>query len=392
MDQKKDHIRATFRYLLVMVCTIAILPGETLASVEPPCEVQAAAPQEQATKIPPDQLDSLVAPIALYPDPMLAQTLAASTYPLELIQLQQWLAKNPGLKDKALADAVAKQPWDPSIQALAGLAEVVKRLADDIQWTTDLGNAFLAQQSDVMDAVQRMRKKAQDTGNLKSTEQQKVETKVIESKSVIVVEQANPQVVYVPSYDPVIVYGAPIYPYPPIYYPPAGYYAAGIAVSFGVGMMMGAFWSGGWGWGCGWGGNNTININNNNNFNRNNIGNGNGNNIGNGNRGNGNRPSNQPARGNGGRGDSSWKHNPQHRGGAPYGDRGTADRFGGTARGDSLSNRQSNARQQVGRQGGNLPSNRAGGAGASNRASGAGAGRARRRSGSRGKPGRVARR
>ena len=100
-----------------------------------------------------------------------------------------------------------KQPWDPSVQALAALPDVVKRLADDIQWTTDLGNAFLAQQSDVMDAVQRMRKKAQDKGNLKSTEQQKVETKVIESKSVIVVEQANPQVVYVPSYDPVVVYG-----------------------------------------------------------------------------------------------------------------------------------------------------------------------------------------
>jgi hypothetical protein len=299
---------------------------------------------------------------------MLAQTLAASTYPLELIQLQQWLAKNPGLKDKALADAVMKQPWDPSIQALAALPEVVKRLADDIQWTTDLGNAFLAQQSDVLDAVQRMRKKAQDTGNLKSTEQQKVETKVIESKTVIVVEQANPQVVYVPSYDPVVVYGPPVYPYPPIYYPPAGYYAAGLAISFGVGMMMGAAWGGGWGWGCGWGGNNDITINNNNNFNRNsNINGGNRNNIG-----NGNRPSQQPSRG-GGRGDNAnWKHNPQHRGGAPYRDRGTADRFGGTARGDSLSNRQANARQQVGRQGGNLPSNRAGGAGVSNRAAGGG--------------------
>ena len=113
-----------------------------------------------------------------------------------------------------------KQPWDPSVQAMAGLPEVVKRLADDIQWTTDLGNAFLAQQSDVMDAVQRMRKKAKDTGNLKSSEQQKVETKVIESKSVIVVEQANPQVVYVPSYNPVVVYGPPVYPYPPVYYPP----------------------------------------------------------------------------------------------------------------------------------------------------------------------------
>src|SRR5260370_39112224 len=113
---------------------------------------------------------------------MVSHVWGACTYPLERIQRQQWLAKNPGLKDKALADAAMKQPWDPSIQALAPLPEVVKRLADDIQWTTDLGNAFLAQQSDVMDAVQRMRKKAQDTGNLKSTEQQRVETKVIEGR------------------------------------------------------------------------------------------------------------------------------------------------------------------------------------------------------------------
>src|SRR5712672_4763833 len=186
---------------------------------------------EQAPKLPNDQLDSLVAPIALYSDPLLAQTLAASTYPLEVIQLQQWMAKNPDLKDKALADAVSKQPWDPSIQGLVAYPDVVTRMADNIQWTTDLGNAFLAQQSDVMDAVQRMRAKAQDTGNLKSSEQQKVETKVIESKSVIVVEQANPQVVYVPSYDPVVVYGPAVYPYPPIYYPAPGYYAAGIAIS-----------------------------------------------------------------------------------------------------------------------------------------------------------------
>jgi hypothetical protein len=349
---------------MIGVLAVAMVPGDTVTSA--PLLQSAPSPaSDQAPKIPSDQLDSLVAPIALYPDPLLAQTLAASTYPLELIQLQQWLLKNPELKDKALADAVAKQPWDPSIQAMAGLPDVVKRLADDIQWTTDLGNAFLAQQSDVMDAVQRMRTKAQDNGNLKSTEQQKVETKVIENKSVIVVEQADPQVVYVPSYDPVVVYGPAVYPYPPIYYPPAGYYAAGLAISFGVGVMMGAFWSGGWGWGCGWS-NNNININNNNNFNRNsNIGGGNRNNIG------GNRPSQQPGRGGigGGRGDSSWKHNPQHRGGAPYRDRATADRFGGSARGDSLANRQAGARQQLGRQGGNLASNRSG-SGVSNRAGG----------------------
>ena len=232
---------------------------------------------------------------------------------------------------------------------------MVKRLADDIQWTADLGNAFLAQQSDVMDAVQRMRKKAVDKGTLTSTEQQKVETKVVESKQVIVVEQANPQVIYVPSYDPVVVWGAPFYPYPPIYYPPWGYYAAGMAISFGVGMMMGAFWSGGWGWGCGWGGND-IDINRNNNFNRNtNIGN------------SGNRVNPQGNRG--GAAGNKWQHNPQHRGGAPYSDRATANKFGGTARGDSLANRQASARQQIGRQGGNFPSNRTGGAGVSNRAS-----------------------
>lgn len=207
-----------------------------------------------------------MAPIALYPDPMLSQTLVASTCPLEVIQLQQWLAQNKNLKEKALADAVKKQDWDPSIQAMAGLPEVVKLLSENIKWTTDLGNAFLAQQNDVMDAVQRMRKKAQDAGNLKSSERQKVETKVVESKQVIVVEQANPQVVYVPSYNPTVVYGAPVYAYPPIAYPPVGYYAAGMAISFGVGVAMGAMWSGGWGYNSGWGGNNNVTINNNNNF------------------------------------------------------------------------------------------------------------------------------
>ena len=361
MSPKRNPWGVTLRCLLAIVCAIVIARGDTWA-LQSSGAGNAASAQDQQPKIPADQLDSLVAPIALYPDPLLAQVLAASTYPLELIQLQQWLARNPGVKDKALVDAVAKQQWDPSIQAMAALPDVVKRLADDIQWTTDLGNAFLAQQSDVMDAVQRMRKKAQDTGNLKSSEQQKVETKVIESKSVIVVEQANPQVVYVPSYDPVVVYGPPVYPYPPIYYPPAGYYAAGMAISFGLGIAMGAAWGGGWGWGAGWG-NNQININNNNNFNRNtNINGGNRNNINGGNRNNiggGNRG-----------GDASWKHNPQHRGGAPYRDQATADRFGGATRGDSLSNRQANARQQVGRQGGSLASNRGGDGGLGNRAGG----------------------
>ena len=302
MNSRTKTLTMAAQRLLVVICVVALLPGDTLADMSPVQAGQTPAAGNTAATIPPDQLDSLVAPIALYPDPMLAQVLAASTYPLEIIQLQQWLAKNPGLKDKALADAVAKQPWDPSVQGMAGLPDVVKLLADDIQWTTDLGNAFLAQQSDVMEAVQRMRKKAQGTGNLKSTEQQKVETKTVENKTVIVVEQANPQVVYVPSYNPTVVYGPPVYPYPPITYPPPGYYAAGMAISFGVGLAMGAMWGGGWGYGCGWGGNN-VNVNVNNNFNRNtNINGGNRNNI-NG----GNRPSQLPA---GGRGNGTWQHNP----------------------------------------------------------------------------------
>src|SRR5580658_5935195 len=182
-------LRKVVQNCVAVLCCALLVPGDVIAVAQ--SQQPAAASEQEAPKIPPDQLDSLVAPIALYPDPMLAQVLAASTYPLEIVQLEQWLEKNKGLKDKALADAVAKQPWDPSVQALAGLPDVAKRLSDDIQWTTDLGNAFLAQQSDVMDAVQRMRQKAQGTGNLKSNEQQKVETKVVENQSVIVIEQAN---------------------------------------------------------------------------------------------------------------------------------------------------------------------------------------------------------
>ena len=319
---------------MAVLCTAALLPGQsfatTLAAASPAQEQpQAAASETAAVSVPPDQLDSLVAPIALYPDPVLAQVLAASTYPLELLQLHQWLQKNPGLKDKALLEAVEKQSWDPSIQAMAALPDLVKRLADDIQWTTDLGNVFLAQQADIMEAVQRMRRKAQDKGTLTSTPQQTVQTQVIEREQVIVIEQAEPDVIYVPEYDPYWAYGDPLYPYPSIYYP------GGLALSFGVGIAMGAFWgSGGWGWGPRWG-NNDVYINHHNNFNRNaNIRTGNNNLTGRGN----------------------WQHRPEHRGGAPYRDRATANKFGGTARGDSLTQRQAGARQQVQRQGGNVRS------------------------------------
>src|SRR5579864_812082 len=146
MSPVRETLAARFWHSIAVICVVAIVPGDTLAELPSlQAQSQSAAGQAKAptTIIPPDQLDSLVAPIALYPDPLLAQTLAASTYPLEIIQLQQWLAKHSKLKEKELAAAVAKEPWDPSVQALAGLPDVVKRLADDIQWTTDLGNAFL---------------------------------------------------------------------------------------------------------------------------------------------------------------------------------------------------------------------------------------------------------
>ena len=351
----------SFRTFLALLCTALLVPGEgVLVAQEAAKPATSAAPAAGAeaapVKLPPDQLDSLVAPIALYPDPLLAQTLVAATYPLEIVQLQQWLAKNPKLKDKALADAVAKQPWDPSIQSMAAVPEVVKRLADDIQWTTQLGDAFLDQQADVMDAVQRMRKKAEGTGALKSNEQQKVETKVVEEKTIIVVEPSNPEVVYVPSYNPVVVYPPPVYPYPPVYYPPPPPPGAAL-VSFGVGMAIGAAVWGGSCCGCGWGGNN-VNINLNNNFNRNtNINTG---------------------------GNNNWQHNSQHRGGAPYSNSATASKYGGSAQGGS---RQAGAQQQGARSsgGGASPSassaNRGGGgaspsASTASRGGGGGAGSA----------------
>jgi hypothetical protein len=325
------------QHLLALLCAFLIGPGDAFAyaALTRAAVPQAPAPSQgvASTAISADQLDSLVAPIALYPDHLLAQVLAASTYPLELMQLQQWLARNTSLQGQALATAVQQQPWDPSVQAMAGLPDVVKLLTENIQWTTDLGNAFLAQQGDVMNAVQRMRQSAQAKGALQSSEQQVVQTQAVDGKQVIVIEQANPQVIYVPQYTPAAIWGAPVYPFPTMSYP-WGWNAAAVGLSFGAGVAMGAFWGGGgWGWNTGWGPNN-ITVNNFNNFNR----------AANVNRANFNR---NVASG-------TWQHNAAHRGGTPYSNLATANRFGGTARGDSLANRQAGARQQLNRQGGQL--------------------------------------
>ena len=324
-------LRGIHSATVIVLCVALVISADPLAFAAAAQENAADAPE---AKLPNDQLDSLVAPVALYPDNLLAQILAASTYPLEIVQLSQWMQKNPKVTgDKAVAE-VKKQDWDPSVQGLVILPDVVKILNDNIKWTTDLGNAFLAQQSEVMDAVQRMRAKAKSSGNLKTNEQQKVETTVVETKEVIVIQPAKTEVVYVPSYDPVVVYGPPVYPYPPYVYPP-GYAVAGMALSFGVGMMVGAAWGGG-GWGCGWG-HNDVNINVNNNF------------VNNSNRTNNIQGGNRVNGGNSGNG--NWQHNPSHRGGTPYSNKATANKYGGSARGDSMSSRQQNARQNQGMQG-----------------------------------------
>src|SRR5262245_21888241 len=290
----------SFRVLVAFVCALSLRSGMPELSAQEP------------ELIPSDKLDALVAPIALYPDPLLAQTLAAATYPLEVNQLQQWMANNPYLGGQALADAVEMQPWDPSVQAMVAFPEVVKLLSDNIAWMTDLGNAFLAQQADVMDAVHRMRATAYKNGNLNTTPEQTVQTQTVENgEQAFVIEPANPEMVYVPWYDSTVVYGDSAYAYPTLYYASPAYYRAGGALAFGAGVALGAALGGNWGYGCKWG-NGDININNNNKY----VSNSNKNrnvNYGNG-------PSQQLAGG-------TWQHNPQHRGGAPYADRRTANKY-----------------------------------------------------------------
>ena len=195
-----------------------------------------------AQQLPARQLDDLVAPLALYPDSLLGQMLAASTYPVELVEAEQWLDANHQLTGQPMMDAARQQNWDPSVQALLAVPYALTTLTQDIHWTTDLGNAFLAQQSDVMNAVQRMRSRAQANGRLQSTPQETVTMQDQNSQNAIAIDPVNPQEMYVPAYDPEYVWGAGAYP--PLYYP-SGYW-------FEPGIDLG-FWFPGWGFGLGWG-------------------------------------------------------------------------------------------------------------------------------------------
>ena len=191
----------------------------------------------------PQELQQLVAPIALYPDALVAQILAASTYPTEIVEADRWIQSHSNLKGDELAKEVDKQDWDPSVKAMAQFPSVLENMDKNLSWTSSLGDAYANQQQDVTDAVQTMRQQAHNAGHLNSNEQEKVTTQ----GNTIIIEPANPEVVYVPAYDPWLVYGEPLVAYPG-WYPVPGIFFDGPAISFGIGFGIGFFGGYGWGW------------------------------------------------------------------------------------------------------------------------------------------------
>jgi len=287
--------------LAASLLVAAVVAENPAVAQQPP----AAAPPAGATQGAPvnkqQELDQLLAPIALYPDALIAQILMASTYPLEVVEAARWTKEHPNVKDKALEDEMQKQTWDESVKALTAVPQVLKHMNENLSWTQKLGDAFLADQATVLATVQSLRQKASQAGNLKSTPEQTVKTETVENKTVYVIESAKPETVYVPTYNPSTIYGPWPYPsYPPYYmYPPGYAYAPGLAFATGV-FVGAAIWGN-----CNWGGNNVnINVNKYNNFNKANISNGN------------------------------FNHNAEHRKGVAYKDQGVAQKYnrGGDAK------------------------------------------------------------
>src|SRR6476620_6860848 len=243
-----------------------------------------------------EELEQMVAPIALYPDALVAQILMASTYPLEVVSAARWVKANPKVTGKALEDAMQKETWDASVKSLCAFPQVIEMMNSKLDWTQKRGDAFLGQQKDVMAAVQALRVKAEAAGNLKNSKEQVVTKEVQNNTTIVKIEPATPEVVYVPTYNPTVVYGAWPYPaYPPVaYYPP--YYAPGAALmTFGVGMAVGAALWGDWDWGSG---DVNINTNNYNNFNKTNVQH------------------------------KNWQQNADHRKGVGYRDNATREKYG----------------------------------------------------------------
>jgi hypothetical protein len=241
---------------------LALLPFCAAAQTPSP---SATTPDQQVLK--PEQLDALVAPIALYPDTLLAQVLMASTYPLEVVQAERWAAEHKNLEGDRLKAEVEKQGWDASVKSLVVTPSVLTMLSKKLDWTQKLGDAVLAQQPDVMDAVQRLRAKAYAKEKLRSTKEQKVTVRQEGQRQVVAIEPTDPSTIYVPYYDPAVVYGEWPYPdYPPYYYyPEEGYLPGGIlatGIGFGAGYGLWRWMSGGrfWGGNINWGGGG-ININ-----------------------------------------------------------------------------------------------------------------------------------
>ena len=220
-------------------------------SAPPPAEqsepAESAPDEAPYAKLSKQQLERLVAPIALYPDALVAQILAASTFPTQITDAETWLQTHPGLSSDDLGKQVDQQDWDPSVKALVEYPSVLANLSKNLGWTSELGDAYYNQQEDVMKAVQEMRKKAKKAGNLKSTSQLNVE----EADGRIDVAPIDPAVVYVPAYDPWIVYGYPIAPWP-YWVEVPGIWWDGPGIYFGIGFPIAPFLGFGWGWG-GWG-------------------------------------------------------------------------------------------------------------------------------------------
>jgi hypothetical protein len=277
------------------------------ASTAPPAAGGAAQPAPAKPAFKPEEIEQFVAPIALYPDSLVSQILMASTYPLEVIEASRWTKADKDLKGDKLTAALEKKTWDPSVKSLVNFPPVLAMMDEKLENTQKLGDAFLQSQKDVLDAIQRLRVKAEKEGNLKSNEQQKV----VKEETVIKIESTNPQVVYVPTYNPTVVYGPWPYPaYPPYSYYPPGYVAASAAVSFGVGLAVGAAWGYAWG-GCNWGhGDVDVDINRNTNIN---------NNI--------DRSKNINNMSRGADGRNSFQHDASHRKGVSYRDQATAQKY-----------------------------------------------------------------
>ncbi|HTC89992.1 MAG TPA: DUF3300 domain-containing protein [Bryobacteraceae bacterium] len=302
-------------FRLATTVSLSVALAAALFGQDPPPAPQGdQAPQPGETAPPaqplnPNQLQDLVAPIALYPDTLLSQILVATTYPIEVVEAQQWLQQNRNLHGQQLMDAARQQNWDPSVQALVAFPDVLGRLNQDIRWTTDLGNAFLAQQPDVMSAVQQLRARAQANGKLQSTPQETVTTQNENGQTAIDIAPPDPEVVYVPVYNPAWVWGPPVYGY----YPPLLYPGLDVGFSFFPGIDLGLYFGGGWGlwggfgwgWGPDWfGGRILLNGNFFHRYGFNDF--------------------------HGGLG-GVWAHDPGHRMGVPYPNRAVASRFGGAA-------------------------------------------------------------